>query len=266
MTGSPPNSTNCPAVEIDQVRVVYGAGPGQVLALTEATLKVERGTFLTVLGPSGCGKSTLLNLVAGFARPSSGTVRVEGEIVTGPSVHRGVVFQDSAALFPWLTVADNIAFGLRANGVGRAEAKQRTAAAIELVGLGKFGNRHPHELSGGMRQLTAIARVLVVEAPVLLMDEPFAALDAMTRERMQAQLIAIWQRIGATVIFITHSVDEAIYLGDEVVVMSGRPGSIKARLPIALDRPRIPTSAAFNSIKAEALSHLFSTPGNSDLQ
>jgi ABC-type nitrate/sulfonate/bicarbonate transport system ATPase subunit len=245
-----------PVVEIDKVSVRYGSGDDTVLALQDVSLRVPRSSFLTILGPSGCGKSTLLNLIAGFAMPTEGSVRVEGEQVTGPSSRKGVVFQDSAALFPWLTVAQNVAFGLEANHTPRPERRQRVAAALDLVGLAGFADRYPRELSGGMRQLAALARVLVLEPPVLLMDEPFAALDAMTRERMQAQLIEIWRRTGLTTIFITHSVDEAIYLGDEVLVMSRRPGTVQARLAVDLERPRESTSTAFNAIKREALENL----------
>jgi NitT/TauT family transport system ATP-binding protein len=256
-----PTDIAAPVVGVDHVTVRYGAGAGAVLALSDVSLKVNRSNFLTILGPSGCGKSTLLNLIAGFALPTEGTVAVEGQPVTGPSSRKGVVFQDSAALFPWLTVRQNVAFGLKANHVEAREREQRVKQVLDLVGLTQFADRYPRELSGGMRQLAAIARVLVLEPPVLLMDEPFAALDAMTRERMQAQLIEIWQSTGLTIIFMTHSVDEAIYLGDEVVVMSPRPGSLKARLSIDLDRPRVPTSPAFNTLKAEALENLQFTLG-----
>ncbi|HTN60929.1 MAG TPA: ABC transporter ATP-binding protein [Devosia sp.] len=263
---TPHSNTATPVVELDHVTVRYGAGNNTVLALNDVSLSVPRSRFLTILGPSGCGKSTLLNLVAGFALPTEGSVKVEGQEVIGPSARKGVVFQDSSALFPWLSVARNIEFGLKANGVPKDERLARAAAALELVGLTAFANRYPRELSGGMRQLTAIARALVLEPPVLLMDEPFAALDAMTRERMQAQLIEIWVRTGLTIIFITHSVDEAIYLGDEVLVMSPRPGTVKARLPIDLDRPRVTTSAAFNALKLEAIENLQFTPGKADLE
>lgn len=264
MTPATPSAR--PVVEIDRVSVRYGTGADTVLALSDISLSVARSSFLTILGPSGCGKSTLLNLIAGFAVPTEGSVKVEGETVTGPSPRKGVVFQDSSALFPWLSVSQNVAFGLRANGTPRVERRQRVAAALDLVGLAGFAERLPRELSGGMRQLVALARVLVLEPPVLLMDEPFAALDAMTRERMQAQLTEIWARTGLTTIFITHSVDEALYLGDEVVVMSRRPGTVKARLAVDLERPRIATSASFNALKLEALDNLQFTPGKADLK
>jgi len=263
---APISTTTAPVVEIDSVTVRYGTGANTVLALENVSLNVPRSSFLTILGPSGCGKSTLLNLIAGFAMPTEGTVKVEGQAVRGPSSRKGVVFQDSAALFPWLSVAQNVAFGLGANRTPRHERRQRVAAALELVGLSAFADRYPRELSGGMRQLAALARVLVLEPPVLLMDEPFAALDAMTRERMQAQLTEIWARTGLTTIFITHSVDEALYLGDEVLVMSRRPGTVKARLAVNLERPRIATSAEFNALKLEALENLQFTPGKADLK
>lgn len=257
---APVLATAAPVVEIDRVSVRYGTGTDTVLALDNVSHNVPRSSFLTILGPSGCGKSTLLNLIAGFAGPTEGSVKVEGEEVTGPSSRKGVVFQDSGALFPWLSVAQNVAFGLKANGTPRDERRQRVAAALELVGLSGFADRFPRELSGGMRQLAALARVLVLEPPVLLMDEPFAALDAMTREHMQAQLTEIWARTGLTTIFITHSVDEALYLGDDVLVMSRRPGTVKICLAVDLERPRVATSAEFNALKLEALENLQFTP------
>jgi NitT/TauT family transport system ATP-binding protein len=263
---SAPSSDAPPVVEIDHVSVRYGTGNDAVLALDDISLAVKRSSFLTILGPSGCGKSTLLNLIAGFALPTEGSVKVEGQTVAGPSSRKGVVFQDSAALFPWLSVAQNVAFGLKANHTPRAEQQKRVGAALDLVGLTAFADRYPRELSGGMRQLAALARVLVLEPPVLLMDEPFAALDAMTRERMQAQLTEIWARTGLTTIFITHSVDEAIYLGNEVLVMSRRPGTVKARHVVDLERPRIATSAAFNALKLQALENLQFTPGKADVE
>lgn len=263
---APTSGPASPVVEIDNVTVRYGKGADTVLALENVSLSVARSSFLTILGPSGCGKSTLLNLIAGFALPTEGSVKVEGVKVTGPSARKGFVFQDSAALFPWRSVAQNVAFGLEASRTPPSERRDRVAAALELVGLTAFADRYPRELSGGMRQLAALARVLVLEPPVLLMDEPFAALDAMTRERMQAQLTEIWARTGLTTIFITHSVDEAIYLGDEVLVMSHRPGTVKARLRIDLERPRVATSAAFTALKLQALENLQFTPGKADVE
>jgi NitT/TauT family transport system ATP-binding protein len=244
------------AVEIRDVSRTYGSGPSEVLALKGIDFKIPAQSFLSIVGPSGCGKSTLLNILAGFDRPSTGLALVDGAGISGPSAERGVVFQDTAALFPWLTIADNVGFGLRAAGTAKAETKARVADALALVGLTAFADKRPQQLSGGMRQLVALARVLVMKPQLLLMDEPFAALDALTRLKMQSHLIGIWQKTRITILLITHSVEEAIYLGDEVIVLSGRPGTVQARLPVALERPRDVTSIAFNQIKAEALRHL----------
>jgi len=243
-------------VQLQDISRVYGTGPSAVTALAGVNVDILPGQFLTVLGPSGCGKSTLLNILAGFDRSTSGTALVDGVPVGAPSAQHGVVFQDTAALFPWLSVAENIAFGLKAAHVPRREAAERVAHTLDLVGLSAFADKWPHQLSGGMRQLVAIARVLVMNARLLLMDEPFAALDAMTRQKMQERLIAIWQRTQVSMLLITHSVDEAIYLGDRVVVLSGRPGTVRADIAIPLPRPRDVTSIEFNRIKAESLSHL----------
>lgn len=243
-------------VRVEHLSRIYGEGPQAVQALADLSLTIPRGQFLTVLGPSGCGKSTLLNTIAGFDHPTSGRILVNGAPVSEPSPTRGVVFQDSAALFPWLTVRKNIEFGMRASGRPAAEIRTRTDAVLELVGLRQFADKFPRQLSGGMRQFVAMARVLVMDAQLLLMDEPFAALDAINRQRMQEQLTEIWARTRTTILFITHSVDEAVYLGDRVVVMSGRPGSIRADIPIPLARPRDLASDEFNSLRAQTLSFL----------
>jgi NitT/TauT family transport system ATP-binding protein len=243
-------------VVVDDVSRTYGTGPAAVRALAGVSLRIRRGEFLTILGPSGCGKSTLLNIIAGFDTPTAGRVLVGGEPVTGPAPTRGVVFQDSAALFPWLTVEGNIQFGLRAAHRSPSDIEARTEKVLQLVGLRDFRTTFPKQLSGGMRQLVAIARVLVMDVHLLLLDEPFAALDAISRQHMQQQLIDICSRAGTTNLFITHSVDEAIYLGDRVLVMSGRPGAIKAEIPIPLPRPRNIASVAFNELRGNALSRL----------
>jgi len=252
--GSPQRAPDL--VSIEDLSRTYGAGTSAVQALAGVTLGIRRGEFVTILGPSGCGKSTLLNILAGFDAPTSGRVFVGGEPVTGPSPARGVVFQDSAALFPWLTVARNIQFGLRAGGRAKEEILERTTKVLQLVGLADFSDKFPKQLSGGMRQLVAIARVLVMDVQLLLLDEPFAALDAISRQHMQEQLIDICSRAGTTNLFITHSVDEAIYLGDRLLVMSGRPGSIKAEIGISLPRPRNIASVEFNALRGKALSLL----------
>ena len=258
----PASSANGPLLAATDLVVIenlcrtYGAGTTAVRALAGVTLNIRPREFVTILGPSGCGKSTLLNILAGFDAPTSGRVFVGGERVTGPSPARGVVFQDSAALFPWLTVARNIKFGLRAGGRSAEEIRERTSKVLKLVGLREFSDKFPKQLSGGMRQLVAIARVLVMDVQLLLLDEPFAALDAISRQHMQEQLIDICSKAGTTNLFITHNVDEAIYLGDRLLVMSGRPGSIKAEIEILLPRPRNIASIDFNALRGKALSLL----------
>lgn len=208
----------------------------QFVALDDVNLEVAAGEFLTVVGPSGCGKSTVLDLVAGLAEPSAGRLTVDGKPITGPGLDRSVVFQQYT-LLPWRTAAANVEFALEAKGgLTKRQRAERARDYLELVGLSEFANRYPHELSGGMKQRVAIARSLSYEPSVLLMDEPFGALDAQTRERLQEELIGIWRRTGTTVIFITHDIDEAVFLGQRVAVMSARPGRIKEVISIDLDR------------------------------
>jgi NitT/TauT family transport system ATP-binding protein len=220
----------------------------EVVALDGVDLEIGDDEFLTVLGPSGCGKTTLLNIVAGFEEATSGEVRVDGEAIRKPGPDRGVVFQEYA-LFPWLTVEQNIEFGLRERGVRKARRRARVRQQIASVGLSGFGQRYPQELSGGMRQRVALARVLVNDPKILLMDEPFAALDAQTRSIMQQELLRVWSGDRRTAIFITHNIEEAILLGDRVVVMTARPGRIKDIVAVGLPRPRDVTSAEFNEIR-----------------
>ncbi|MET9246793.1 ABC transporter ATP-binding protein [Nonomuraea sp. NPDC003709] len=195
-------------------------------ALSGIDLDVREGEFLTLVGPSGCGKSTLLDLIAGLTAPTSGEILIDGARVTGPGLDRGIVFQQYA-LFPWRTAQSNVEFGLEAKGVPRKERARRAREHLALVGLAGFEERYPHELSGGMRQRVAIARSLAFDPDVLLMDEPFAALDAQTRESLQEELVHVWEQTGKTVVFITHGIDEAVYLGQRVAVMTSRPGRIK---------------------------------------
>ena len=202
-------------------------------ALERADLEFAAGDFICIVGPSGCGKTTLLQTLAGFLKPTTGTVSLDGREVDGPGPERGVVFQQPA-LFPWMSVAANAGFGPSLRGDKQAAAKAETW--LRTVGLWEFRDRYPYELSGGMQQRLAIARALCGEPKVLLMDEPFGALDALTRERMQEELHAVWRRTGMTVVFITHSVEEAVYLGTEVVVMSPRPGRIVERIPVPFAR------------------------------
>jgi ABC-type nitrate/sulfonate/bicarbonate transport system ATPase subunit len=220
----------------------------EIVALDGIDLEIGDDEFLTVLGPSGCGKTTLLNIVASFESATSGEVRLDGEAVRKPGPDRGVVFQEYA-LFPWLTVAQNIEFGLRERGMPKSERRERVRRQIASVGLSGFEQRYPQELSGGMRQRVAFARVLVNDPKILLMDEPFAALDAQTRTMMQRELLSMWSAERRTAIFITHNIEEAILLGDRVVVMTARPGRIKEIVTIDLARPRDVTSAEFNNIR-----------------
>jgi NitT/TauT family transport system ATP-binding protein len=209
-----------------------GAGRrSELAALDGLDLEIAAGEFVVVVGPSGCGKSTLLDLLAGLARPDGGRVLLDGEPVTGPGLDRGIVFQQYA-LLPWRTAQGNVEFGLEATGHPRRERARKAREFLDLVGLSGFESRHPHELSGGMRQRVAIARSLAYDPDVLLMDEPFAALDAQTRESLQDELLRIWERTGKTIVFITHGIEEAVYLGGRVAVMTSRPGRIKQVVPI----------------------------------
>ncbi len=220
----------------------------EVVALDGIDLDIGDDEFLTVLGPSGCGKTTLLNIIAGFDHPTSGDVRLDGEAILKPGPDRGVVFQEYA-LFPWLSVEQNIEFGLRERRVPKPQRRARVRDQIASVGLSGFERRYPQELSGGMRQRVAIARALVNDPKILLLDEPFAALDAQTRTLMQQELLRVWSAARRTAIFITHNIEEAILLGDRVVVMTARPGRIKEIVTVNLPRPRDVTSAEFNEIR-----------------
>jgi ABC-type nitrate/sulfonate/bicarbonate transport system ATPase subunit len=236
---------------IDGVSKRFGTGASAVRALRPIDIAVGAGEFLTLVGPSGCGKSTLLNVVAGFETPTTGRATLDGKTITGPGFERGVVFQQGA-LFTWMTVLDNVAFGPRALGKGLAEARDIAHRYIELVGLTGFAKRYPYELSGGMQQRVGIARALANEPEVLLMDEPFAALDQLTRELLQEEIRSIWRRTGKTVLWITHSIEEALFLATHVVVMTARPGSIKAAFTCGFSReadPLIATTAAFAEAK-----------------
>jgi NitT/TauT family transport system ATP-binding protein len=234
----------------------------EVLALDGVSLEIKRREFVALLGPSGCGKSTLLYLIGGFLPIVRGTIAIDGQAVTGPGRDRGITFQNFA-LFPWKTVRANILYGLEKLGLPRPERLARAQALIDLVGLQGFEDSYPAQLSGGMKQRTAIARMLAHEPDILLMDEPFGALDAQTRSLMQAELLAIWRRTPKTVIFVTHDVQEAVYLAERVVVMSARPGRVKAVIEAGFDRadPGLFKSPAFvekvdeiwNLVRAEAI-------------
>jgi len=240
-------------LRIDKVSRTFPARQGNAptRALEPTDLSVGNNDFVTILGPSGCGKSTLLRIIAGLDRPSSGRVILDGEEITGPGADRGMVFQ-SYTLFPWLTVRDNIAYGLRERGVSQAERDRIANGFIDRVGLSGFENHWPKQLSGGMQQRTAIARALANDPKILLLDEPFGALDNQTRALMQEMLLGIWEREQKTVLFVTHDIEEAIFLGGRVVVMSARPGRIKAEIVVDLPHPRsyrIKTTPEFVSLK-----------------
>jgi NitT/TauT family transport system ATP-binding protein len=226
-----------PIVEIKRVSKVFQLQDQTIHALSDASLSIAKGEFVCLIGASGCGKSTLLRIMAGFEQPSSGEALMWGKPIAEPDPTRGMVFQDYA-LFPWLSVRENIAFGPIARGLSGAQVKETVDKFIELVGLGKFANAYPHQLSGGMKQRVAIARVLANDAELVLMDEPFGALDAMTRERMNVELMRIQRETGKTVLLITHSIPEAVFLADRVLVMTERPGAIAAIYDVPLPRPR----------------------------
>ncbi len=230
---------NAPAIELSGVSKRFPAARHGSLALTGVDLAIPTGQFVCLVGPSGCGKSTILNLVAGLEAPTAGEVRVRGERVTGPGPDRTVMFQDSA-LFPWLSVERNVAFPLEIARLPRGERAVRIERALRMVHLWRFRTAQPHELSGGMRQRAALARALVADPSILLMDEPFAALDAQTRDVLHAELERIWLETRRTVIFVTHNVREAVRLGDRVVILGTRPGRVKRVLDVDLPRPRDP--------------------------
>jgi ABC-type nitrate/sulfonate/bicarbonate transport system ATPase subunit len=234
----------------------YATVDGRMVeALLPIDLDIAPGEFLVVVGPSGCGKSTMLSILAGLTQPSAGEARVGDTLVAGPDIDRGMVFQDYA-LFPWLNVVDNVEFGLERKGVPRRERRAIAMRYLDMVGLASFAEKRPHELSGGMKQRVAIARTFATEPSIIFMDEPFGALDALTRRYLQHELLRIWQQHRKTVVFITHSVVEAIYLADRIVLMTARPGRIKTVIPIALAHPRDPTSDEFRVIERQVYADL----------
>ena len=237
-------------ISIQGVHKAFQSGGQEVYALKDINLEVDRGEFVCLLGPSGCGKSTLLNAVAGFSLPSSGTILVAGLIITDPGPDRGMVFQEYA-LFPWMTVEQNIAFGLQIKKVAKPAIRSKVDDLLAMLHLEDFRKRYPKDLSGGMRQRVAIARVLAIDSPIMLMDEPFGALDALTRRNLQDELLRLWMELKKTILFVTHSIEEALYLADRTVVMTYRPGTIKRDLSIDLPRPRDVASPAFNALKKE---------------
>jgi len=232
-------------IEVQDVSLTYDTPAGRVQGVQGVSFNIEASEFLCIVGPSGCGKSTLLNIIAGFLAPTGGQIRIGGKAVSGQGMDRGVVFQDFAQLFPWRTALGNVAFGLEMKGVPKPEREEIARNQLKLVKLEKFQQSYPHHLSGGMQQRVAIARALAYNPSVLLMDEPFAALDALTRDDMQRLLADVWRETRKTVIYVTHNVAEAVYLADRVIVMSPHPGTVKTEIKIGLQRPRDPLSIEF---------------------
>jgi NitT/TauT family transport system ATP-binding protein len=242
-----------PKLEAQDIRLDYlqPRTGRRLTALDGVNLAVNAGEFVSIVGPSGCGKTTFLFIVDGLIAATAGRILVDGHVTTRPGRDRAVVFQD-ASLLPWRTVLANVCYGLECLATGRSEARERSAHFIAMVGLAGFENHYPHELSGGMQQRVNLARALVVDPQILLMDEPFASLDAQTRELMQEELLQIWLQARKTVLFVTHQIDEAIYLSDRVVVFSGRPGSVKEIIPVEIERPRplgVKRDARFHAIE-----------------
>ena len=249
-----------PILDLRNVGKVYELNDQRIEALSDANLVVHKGEFVCLIGASGCGKSTLLRIVAGFEPPSAGEALMWDKAITGPAPDRGMVFQDYG-LFPWLSVRQNIGFGPASRGLPKAELRVLVDRFVDMVGLTRFADAYPHQLSGGMKQRVAIARVLANDAEMVLMDEPFGALDAMTRERLQDELLDIWQRTKLTVLFVTHSIEEAIFLADRVVVMEPGPGRIASEHRIELPRPRDVSSPEFNAVRRDLSARLHSHHG-----
>ena len=241
---------NPPQIHIHNVHKVFATGGAEVVALKGIDLNIQQGEFVCLLGPSGCGKSTLLNAVAGFSPPTTGEILVDGKVVLSPGPERGMVFQEYA-LFPWMTVEANVAFGLQIKHRPKAEIQSTVDKLLTLLHLQEFRARFPKDLSGGMRQRVAIARVLALDSQILLMDEPFGALDALTRRNLQDELLRVWTELKKTILFVTHSLEESIYLADRIVLMTYRPGTIKRDVAVAMPRPRDASSPEFNALKKE---------------
>jgi NitT/TauT family transport system ATP-binding protein len=245
-------------IEITDLDVAFESNGRTVEAVRRFTLMTTPGEFVALLGPSGCGKTTVLNAVAGFVDPTAGQVLVDGDRVTGPGADRGVVFQQHS-LFPWKTALGNVEFGLKMRGVGQAARTSQARRYLNLVGLASFENAYPRELSGGMQQRVGIARVLVNRPRVMLMDEPFGALDAQTRLTMQELLLGVWREVRTTVLFVTHDIDEALFLADRVVVMTTRPGQVRDLVTVKLARPRaaeVIATSEFMALKARVLAQV----------
>src|SRR5437762_6435085 len=243
-------------IELRNISLEYDSADSQVTALQDVSFSVEPAEFLCVVGQSGCGKTTMLNVVAGFLKPTKGGILIGGKAVTGKGLDRGIVFQDFAQLFPWRTAQRNVEFGLEMKGIRKEEREEIALRFLRLVNLEKFARSYPHELSGGMQQRVAIARALAYNPAVLLMDEPFAALDALTREEMQRFLMDVWRETKKTVIYVTHNVAEAVYLADRIIVLTPHPGTVRAEVKVPLPRPRDPLSVEFVEAQRRVLDFL----------
>ena len=243
-------------IEIRGVNYEYAANERAVTALRDVSFGVAESEFICVVGRSGCGKTTLLNILAGFLTPTEGDVLIGGRAVRGRGLDRGVVFQDFAQLFPWRTAQRNVEFGLEMKGVPRDERAKTAQRFLGLVNLESFAGAYPHELSGGMQQRAAIARALAYNPSVLLMDEPFAALDALTRDEMQRLLVDVWRETKKTIVYVTHNVAEAVYLADRIIVLTPHPGTVKAEVKVTLPRPRDPLSVPFVECQRDVVGYL----------
>ena len=258
----PHRESTLATIRLDKVTRSFVVDSRPLPVLDEVTFDVPSGGITAVLGPNGSGKSTLLRLISGLLPPDSGSVTIDGHAVEDADQRVGLVFQEPR-LLPWRRTLDNVSFPLQLAGVGREEREARARALLDLVGLATFGGAYPHQLSGGMRQRVAIARALARDPAILLLDEPFSALDALTRERFNTELLQIWERVGATIVLVTHDIAEAVFLADEVIVLSPRPATVAARVPVPLGRPRLPSardSLAFAGAAAAVRTHLQGTP------
>jgi NitT/TauT family transport system ATP-binding protein len=270
--GAPPavaaSGTGSGRINIDHVSIQLGEGAQRFTALDDVSVHIEPGEFVCLLGPSGCGKSTLLGALAGHLRTSAGQLLLDGRPIDGPDPRRGLVFQHHT-LFPWLSVQDNVAYGLKMRGVAKAQRLKQAHELLEQIGLKGFEERYPKALSGGMQQRVEIARVLINQPRVLLMDEPFGALDALTRLKMQEMLLSLWQRLRTTIVFVTHDIDEALFMADRILVMSPRPGRIIDEIIVPAERPRDPdwlTSTTFSRFKRHCLALLRDPEGTMPLE